>query len=230
MSRLSALIVASVLMLLLLIYSYTTVVIRAAPNQTPLIHDVFYVWARDFKRYDFETCSGCEISIVFYVYEGATQDASDIIFRALAPDGREVYPRTKISGKLAWTFVAKQGGRYTLEFDNTYSLLTVKRVDLAIAITPSPTTVKVTETVYRTTTTTAYTTTTMTIRETTTIYRTTTAYTTTTITSITTTTITSPGLGLIPEPGLTALIGVVALIIGLVIGMIVRRPKPSTKV
>jgi len=87
----------------------------------------------------------------------------------------------------------------------------------------------VTETVYRTTTTTAYTTTTTTIRETTTIYRTTTAYTTTTITSIATTTITPSGLGLIPEPGLTALVGVVALIIGLVVGMFMRRPKPSTK-
>jgi hypothetical protein len=212
MSRLFALIAISVLTLLLLTCSCsvnaeitTITVTTVVVARTPLIHDVFYVRARDFTRYDFEACSGCEVSIVFYVYEDATQDASDIIFRALAPDGREIYPRTKISRKLAWTFVATQGGRYTLEFDNTYSLFTVKRVDLAIAIMPPPTTVKVTETVYRTTTTTAY------------------------ITSIITTTITSLGLGLIPEPGLTALVGVVALIIGLVVGMFIRKPKPSTK-
>jgi hypothetical protein len=177
------------------------------PELTPLIHDVFYVGARDFTRYDFEACSGCGVSIVFYVYEAGTQTASDIIFRVITPDGREVYPRTKIYSWLSWSFTAEQGGRYILEFDNTYSLLTTKRIDLAIVIIPPPTT----------------------IRETTTIYTTTTAYATTTMTSITTTTITPPGSGLIPEPGLTALVGVIALIIGLVIGTIIRRPKPTIK-
>jgi len=148
---------------------------------TPLIHSVFYVRARDFTRYEFEACSGCGVSIVFYVYEAGTETASDIIFRVITPDGREVYPRTKIYSRLSWSFTAEQGGRYILEFDNTYSLLTTKRIDLAIAITPPPTT------------------------------------------------ITSPGLGLIPEPGLIALVGVIALIIGLVIGIIMRRPKPSIK-
>ena len=176
-----------------------TVITPTVPELTPLIHYVFYVGARDFTRYDFEACSGCGVSIVFYVYEAGTQTASDIIFRVITPDGREVYPRTKIYSRLSWSFTAEQGGRYTLEFDNTYSLLTTKRIDLAIVIIPPPTT----------------------IRETTTIYTTTTAYTTATITP--------PGSGISPEPGLIALVGVIALIIGLVIGIIIRRPKPSTK-
>jgi hypothetical protein len=176
-----------------------TVITPTVPERTPLIHDVFYVRARDFTRYDFEACSSCGVSIVFYVYVADSQTASDIIFRVITPDGREVYPKTKISSRLSWSFTAEQGGRYILEFDNTYSLDTTKIIDLAIAITPPPTT----------------------IRETTTIYTTTTAYTTTTITP--------PGLGLIPEPGLIALVGVIALIIGLVIGIIMRRPKPSIK-
>jgi hypothetical protein len=185
----------------------TPITTASVPDQTPLIHNVFYVTAKDFTRYDFEACSSCGVSIVFYVYEDDTQRAGDIIFRVIAPDGREVYPRTKIYRALSWSFTAEQGGRYILEFDNTYSLLTPKRIDLAIAITPPPTT----------------------IRETTTIYKPTTVYTPTTITVYTPTTITSPGLGLIPEPGLTALVGIIALIIGLVIGIIIRRPKPSTK-
>jgi hypothetical protein len=220
MSRLPALIIISVLILPLLICNYSInaeITTTSTPN---LIHDVFYVRARDFTRYDFEACSGCGVSIVFYVHGVftltltdittqatiitgitpiTTQPAGDIIFRAIAPDGREVYPKTKISSRLSWSFTAEQGGRYILEFDNTYSLDTTKIIDLAIAITPPPTT----------------------IRETTTIYTTTTAYTTTTITP--------PGLGLIPEPGLIALVGVIALIIGLVIGIIIRRPKPSIK-
>jgi hypothetical protein len=65
------------------------------------------------------------------------------MFRIVAPDGREVYPRGRIGGVFKWSFTATQSGRYILEFDNTYSILSPKTIDLAISIEPPPTTVTV---------------------------------------------------------------------------------------
>jgi hypothetical protein len=81
-----------ILILLPLVHYYNVAVISS------LTHEVFYVNARDFVRYNLSVYSGYEVSIIFYVYEAVTQTASDIIFRVLAPDGREIYPRTKVSG------------------------------------------------------------------------------------------------------------------------------------
>jgi hypothetical protein len=39
-----------------------------------------------FLRYGLSVYSGYEVSIAFYVYEGGSQTASDIIFRVLAGD------------------------------------------------------------------------------------------------------------------------------------------------
>jgi len=212
-----------------------------------LTHEVFYVNARDFVRYDLSVYSGYEVSIIFYVYEGTTQTASDIIFRVLAPDGREIYPKTKVSGGLTWSFIAGQSGRYTLEFDNTYSLLTVKRVDLAIALTPPPTTVTVTTTRTFTTTIPTYITVTttlppiyMTVTKTETIERTipitiptyitytstttTTAYLTTTITTREITTVTVPTL--ISEFTLSLI--AIAIVVGVTIGLLIGRRTPKT--
>lgn len=54
------------------------------------------------------------------------------MFRIVAPDGREVYPRGRIEGVFEWSFTATQSGRYVLEFDNTYSILSPKTIDLTI--------------------------------------------------------------------------------------------------
>jgi hypothetical protein len=58
-----------------------------------------------------------------------------MIFRALDPEGREVYPRGKVR-ELSWSFTAERPGTYILEFDNTYSTQSVKLVDVAIAMRP----------------------------------------------------------------------------------------------
>ncbi|MCI4438121.1 MAG: hypothetical protein JHC33_15045 [Ignisphaera sp.] len=73
---------------------------------------------------------------------------SDIVFRIFAPDGRELYPRTRIYGGFNYSFVANQAGYYILEFDNTYSTLG-KRVDLAVVVARCRT---VTATIYAMTT------------------------------------------------------------------------------
>jgi hypothetical protein len=59
------------------------------------------------------------------------------MFRILDPDGREVYPRSKVD-RLSWSFTVEKAGTYVLEFDNTYSILTGKSVDLALAVGPPP--------------------------------------------------------------------------------------------
>jgi len=100
-----------------------------------LIHYTFYVKPGDFVKYNFNICGECRALVSFYVYGGAGS-YSDIMFRVLAPDGREIYPRTKIYSELRWSFTAAQGGNYTFEFDNTYSTLTSKWVDLALAVIP----------------------------------------------------------------------------------------------
>jgi hypothetical protein len=215
-----------------------------------LSHRVFYVNARDFVRYDLNVYSGCEVSIVFYVYEGDSQTASDIIFRVLAPDGREIYPRTKVSGGLTWSFIAGQSGGYTLEFDNTYSLLTVKRVDLAIALTPPPAIVTVTTTRTFTTTIPTYITVTTTfpgivtiVTRTETIERTIpitiptyityTSTTTTTATAYLTTTTTIRETATVTVPTLisefTLSLIAIAIVVGITIGLLIgRRRTPKT--
>jgi hypothetical protein len=62
------------------------------------------------------------------------------MFRILDPDGREIYPKSKVE-LLRWSFTAGKAGTYVLEFDNTYSILTGKSIDLALAISPPPTTI-----------------------------------------------------------------------------------------
>jgi hypothetical protein len=119
-------------------------------------HVYVAVGARDLKRYVFYACANCRVSIVFYVCSGS--ELIDIIFRALDPDGREIYPRGRVPGWLSWSFTAEKTGTYVLEFDNTYSILTGKSIDLALAVSPPPTTTTVYRTMieYRTLTATEY--------------------------------------------------------------------------
>jgi len=117
------------------------------PQQGYLAHYTFYVKPGDLVRYDFDICEGCSAIVIFYVYD-REGNYIDIVFRVLSPDGREIYPRAKVDGKLSWSFTATQGGRYAFEFDNTYSILTGKYVDLALAVVPPPRTVTATSTLY----------------------------------------------------------------------------------
>ena len=125
------------------------------PSEAYMEHVYVTVGARDLKRYVFYACANCRVSIVFYVYSGS--ELIDIIFRALDPDGREIYPRGKVIS-LQWSFTAEKAGTYVLEFDNTYSMLTGKSIDLALAVSPPPTTTTVYRTMieYRTLTATEY--------------------------------------------------------------------------
>lgn len=153
------------------------------PTEPSLTHYSFNIKARDFYRHTISCCKGCELFIDFYVirYTWWGSQWDDIIFRVVAPDGREVYPREKIYGSMYTTLTADQEGVYTLEFDNTYSDFD-KYVDLAVAVVPPPQTV--TSTVYRYETVTKTFTTTLerTVPVPTTIYATTTTTLPTTIT------------------------------------------------
>jgi hypothetical protein len=119
------------------------VLVATAPSlvRGGLGHYGITVRPRDLVREEFYITSGSRVVIIFYVYSGGSP--SDIIFRIVAPDGREVYPRGRIEGVFEWSFTATQSGRYILEFDNTYSILSPKTIDLAISIEPPPTTVAV---------------------------------------------------------------------------------------
>jgi hypothetical protein len=122
------LIAAAVLALVLLV--------ATAPSlaRGGLGHYGITVRPRDLVREEFYITSGSRVVVIFYVYSGGSP--SDIIFRIVAPDGREVYPRGRIEGVFEWSFTATQSGRYILEFDNTYSILSPKTIDLAISIEP----------------------------------------------------------------------------------------------
>jgi hypothetical protein len=126
------------------------------PSEAYMEHVYVTVGARSLERYEFYVCSGCRFAIIFYVYDPSWKPV-DIIFRALDPEGREIYPRSKVVA-LQWSFTAEKAGTYVLEFDNTYSILTGKYVDLALAVRPPSTTTTVYRTImeYRTLTATEY--------------------------------------------------------------------------
>jgi hypothetical protein len=158
-ARRGAILASLVILLALMLGSQQPVAQQYTSTPTPseayMEHVYVTVGARDLKRYVFYACANCRVSIVFYVYSGS--ELIDIIFRALDPEGREIYPRGKVV-TLQWSFTAEKAGTYVLEFDNTYSILTDKYVDLALAVRPPPTTTTVYKTImeYRTLTATEY--------------------------------------------------------------------------
>jgi hypothetical protein len=158
-ARRGAILASLVILLALMLGSQQPVAQQYTPTPTPseayMEHVYVTVGAKDLKRYVFYACANCRVSIVFYVYSGS--ELIDIIFRALDPDGREIYPRAKVT-RLSWSFTAEKAGTYVLEFDNTYSILTGKSIDLALAVSPPPTTTTVYRTMieYRTLTATEY--------------------------------------------------------------------------
>jgi len=150
--------------------TYTfTIIATAAPGPTYTIttvpetitisiiiglrHHSFTVSARDFTRYYIGCCKNCDVFIDFLIIRSTLwgYEWSDIIFRVISPDGREIFPRYKIYKGRYLHFVADQEGMYILEFDNTYSDSN-KYIDLAVSVMPSSQTI--TTTSYRTLTTT----------------------------------------------------------------------------
>jgi len=180
-----------------------------APNiaRGELVHLNFEVGPGGLAKRTFHINYGNLVTIILYVYSGGY--SSDIIFRIIDPDGREIYPREKVYGRLIWSFKANQSGYYIFEFDNTYSPFAMrKNVDLAISIEPLPTTVTVP--VYTIT------------RETVTVP--------TYITEYRTVTMASPAvlLCLTPESWLPLIIVLaVGLLIGLPIGYVLKRPQKT---
>jgi hypothetical protein len=132
-----AILVLSALLLALMLGSQQ--LIAQQFTEAYMVHGYITVEAKDLKRYEFYVCGGCRVAIIFYVYDPSWKPA-DIIFRALDPEGREIYTRSKVV-TLQWNFTARRAGIYVLEFDNTYSILTGKYVDLALAVRAPSTTI-----------------------------------------------------------------------------------------
>jgi hypothetical protein len=106
------------------------------PREVYMKHELIFVKAQDLDRYeifvDERHCPyGCEVVIIFYVND-LPREPSDIIFRALDPYGKEIYPRSMVE-RLRWSFTAERPGTYVLEFNNKYSMLD-KIVDLVLAV------------------------------------------------------------------------------------------------
>jgi hypothetical protein len=106
-----------------------------------IVHRYIGVRAGDLVKYEFYACAGCRVSISFDFVAGP-----DIIFRALDPYGKEIYPRSKVI-RLRWSFTAERPGTYVLEFDNTYSVRTDKVIDLVLSISSRSTATTVYETI-----------------------------------------------------------------------------------
>jgi len=218
------------------ITTYTVTTVTAAPGPTSTIttvipispiglyHRSFTVSARDFTRYYIGCCKNCDVFIDFLIIRSTLwgYEWSDIIFRVISPDGREIFPRYKIYKGWYLHFVADQEGTYILEFDNTYSDSN-KYIDLAVSVMPSSQTITITS--YRTLTTT-FTTTSIYIFERT-IPIPTTSITTLPITirEIVERTITSTITEKFLDIPILILIAILLLAIGILVGYLIKRGK-----
>jgi hypothetical protein len=205
-ARRGAILASLVIFLALMLGPQQPIAQQYTPTPTPseayMVHDIYIVGARSLERIRFSVCDGCRFTIIFYVYD-ANGRPSCIIFRALDPEGREIYPRGKV-GWLQWSFTAKRSGIYVLEFDNTYIILTDKYIDLALDVRP-PTR----------TTTIEYRTSTATVTE----YRTSIEYRTT----VTETQTISPSILSLEGMLILTLVAAVAFIAGILLTLLARR-------
>jgi hypothetical protein len=204
--------------------STITTVIPISP--IGLYHRSFTVSARDFTRYYIGCCKNCDVFIDFLIIRSTLwgYEWSDIIFRVISPDGREIFPRYKIYKGWYLHFVADQEGTYILEFDNTYSDSN-KYIDLAVSVMPSLQTITITS--YKTLTTT-FTATAIYIFERT-IPILTTSITTSPVTIREvverTTTVTSTITEKFLDIPILILIAILLLAIGILIGYLIKRGK-----
>ncbi|MCC6023249.1 MAG: emp24/gp25L/p24 family protein [Thaumarchaeota archaeon] len=221
-ARRGAILASLAVLLALMLGSQQSVAQQYTPTPTPseayMEHVYVTVGAQDLKRYEFYVCGGCRFAIIFYVYDPSWKPV-DIIFRALDPEGKEIYPRGKVIS-LQWSFTAEKAGTYVLEFDNTYSILTSKYVDLALAVRPPPTTTTMYRTIteYRTLTATEYRT----------EYRVATEYRTLTIPiteyrTLTETLTVTPSILSSEGILILTLVAAVALILGILLTLLARR-------
>jgi len=111
-------------------------------------HFGFYVKARSFERVEFYASVGTTVKVIAYIVDSAGNPI-DIDVQIIRPDGSLEYPKERVSGVFRYAFEARMSGTYTVVFDNTYSILTDKYVDLAIAGFPQPQTVTVIRTLER---------------------------------------------------------------------------------
>jgi len=100
-------------------------------------HFGFYVKAKSFESVEFYASKGTTVKIVAYIFDPAGKPI-DIDVQIIRPDGSLEYPKTRVAGSFVYIFDAPMSGTYRLVFDNTYSILTDKYVDLAIAGFPRP--------------------------------------------------------------------------------------------
>jgi hypothetical protein len=96
-ARRGAVLASLVILLALMLGSQQPVAQQYTPtlSEAYMVHEYIAVEARSLERYEFYVCSGCRFAIIFYVYDPSWKPV-DIIFRALDPEGREIYPRSKV--------------------------------------------------------------------------------------------------------------------------------------
>ena len=63
--------------------------IHSESQQGYLAHYTIYVEPRSFVKQGFDICGGYTVEMIFYVYD-TSGTSNDIVFRILAPDGREI--------------------------------------------------------------------------------------------------------------------------------------------
>ncbi len=103
-----------------------------------LVSDAFIVAPGSIVKKTIHISNGSYVEMRFSVF--VSSGFSDIIFRALDPDGNEIFLRKKVYGDFSWNFTAYKSGNYVLEFDNTYSN-SPKYIALAMSIEPPPKTI-----------------------------------------------------------------------------------------
>lgn len=70
--------------------------------------------------------------------EGSFTVDRDVNFAVLAPGGTAAYNPGRVSGKHSFAVVAAVAGAYTISFDNRFSLLTAKQIDLQYRVLTEP--------------------------------------------------------------------------------------------
>jgi len=149
LKRLALLLVATVAALAMLMPA-----ILAGGEEASIDGKISHFWltvkARSFETIEFYASRGTTVKIVAYIFD-ETGNQVDIDVQIIRPDGSLEYPKTRVTKQpFVYIFDAPMSGTYRVVFDNTYSILTDKYVDLAIAGFPKPQTVTVTRTFERT--------------------------------------------------------------------------------
>ena len=191
----------------LIILSCTSIIGYAYINiDGRVYHTYLYIDPGKFEKIELYVSQGTVVKITAFISGGN----NDIDVEIIRPDGSIELPKDRVTSTFTYSFKAKTTGIYIVLFDNSFSVLTRKVVDLAIAGFPSP--ITATRTITRTAV----------FTKTTTL--------STTITEVSTTTVTLTGTPslekMLTNPttiGLFALILVIGLAIGASIGRLTKK-------